>query len=269
MIARRNLPRAHWEWNRRWGAPFGRAFYHWTRDVGRVARVLDSTLFAAAPSLRGPFGFQANNSIRAAEYPWAFHAVPVVAGQRVLEIGGGLAGFQFVLDRSGCDVVNVDPGLGAKGRGWPCDARAMDRLNRMFGTHVTLYNCFLPEAPLAAESFDRVYSISVIEHIPQGELPEIMRLAYRLLKPGGSFVITLDLFLNLRPFCSRESNEFGTNISARALVEAAPFELAYGDRTELFGYPEFDTDRVLSQLDSLLLGVYPALAQCLVLRKPD
>jgi SAM-dependent methyltransferase len=222
-----------------------------------------------APSLRGPFGFQNNNRTREAEYPWAFFVTPITSGLKVLEIGGGLAGFQFVLARAGCDVVNVDPGMEAHGRGWPVDAKSIARLNSAFGTHVTLHNCFLSDAPLSNNSFDRIFSISVMEHIPLSESPGIMARAYDLLRPGGFFVITLDLFLNVKPFCSRESNEFGRNVSARMLTESAPFELAHGDRAELFGYPEFDVNRVMSNLDSLMLGSeYPTLAQLIVLRKP-
>lgn len=265
MIARRELPPEHLAWNARWGAPFGRPLHRRARTGG----LLDRTLLSWAPSLRGPFGFQPNNTTREAEYPWAFHATPIAPGMRVLEIGGGLSGFQFVLDRSGCDVVNVDPGMEARGRGWPCDAASMERLNRAFGTHVTLHNCFLDAAPLADGSFDRVFSISVIEHIPAAELPALMRRAHALLKPGGSFVITLDLFLDLAPFTPRASNEFGANVSVRALAEAVPFELAHGDRSELLGYPEFDASAILARRDSLLVGAYhPVVAQLVVLRKP-
>lgn len=269
MLARRRLPAEHIDWNRRWGAPGGGALYVLTRSLARRDR-LDRTLFAAAPSLRGFFGFQPNNSTRVAEYPWAFFATPITPGLKVLEIGGSLAGFQFVLDRSGCEVINVDPGMESTGRGWPVDASSMARLNRAFGTSVTLYNCFLGQTGLPAECVDRIFSISVIEHIPVAELVGLMREAFRLLRPGGYFVISLDLFLNLQPFCRRESNEHGTNVSARLLVEAAPFEIAYGDKAELYGFPEFDAERVLATLETLYLGSpYPALAQLLVLRKPD
>jgi SAM-dependent methyltransferase len=230
---------------------------------------VDEKLFRVAPLLRGPFGFQNNNTTREAEYPWAFFATPITNGLRVLEIGGGLAGFQFVLDRAGCDVVNVDPGMEAHGRGWPVDAKSIARLNSAFGTRVTLHNCFLSEVPFSNNTFDRIFSISVIEHIPPDESPGIMVRAYDLLRPGGFFVITLDLFLNVKPFCSRESNEFGRNVSAKMLAEYAPFELVHGDRAELFGYEEFDPNRVLCDLDSFMLGSkYPALAQLIVLRKP-
>ncbi len=265
MIARRALPPEHLAWNARWGAPFGRALHRRARTGG----LLDRTLLTWAPSLRGPFGFQPNNTTREAEYPWAFHATPIAPGMRVLEIGGGLSGFQFVLDRSGCDVVNVDPGMEARGRGWPCDQATMARLNRAFGTQVTLHSTFLDAAPLAQGTFDRVFSISVIEHIPRAELPAIMRRAFELLKPGGSFVITLDLFLDLVPFTPRESNEFGGNVPVRMLAESAPFELAQGDRAELYGFPEFDAAAVLARRETLMVGAFhPALAQLLVLRKP-
>lgn len=266
MIARRSLPPEHLAWNAKWGAPFGRALHRRARTGG----LLDRTLLAWAPSLRGPFGFQPNNTTREAEYPWAFHATPLAPGMRVLEIGGGLSGFQFVLDRSGCEVVNVDPGMESRGRGWPCDPASIARLNRAFGTHVTLHPTFLDAAPLAERSFDRVFSISVIEHIPPDEIPGVMRRAYELLRPGGLFVVTLDLFLDLAPFTSRASNEFGTNVSVRGLAESAPFELAAGDRSELYGFPEFDPASVTARRDSLLVGEFhPVVAQLAVLRRPE
>ena len=132
------MPVLHREWNRKHAAPFGRTLYRWTRDMPVGVRLIDATIFKAVPSLRGPFAFQPNNATREAEYPWAFYATPIAPGLKVLEIGGGLSGFQFVLDRAGCQVVNVDPGMEAHGRGWPVDAQSIADLNRMFGTSVEL-----------------------------------------------------------------------------------------------------------------------------------
>jgi SAM-dependent methyltransferase len=254
--------------NRKWGSPFGTRLLRAKSTLRQAGLRIDRALFRAVPSLRGPFGLQPNNTTRRVEYPWAYHATPIQPGLHVLEIGGGLSGFQFVLDRAGCHVTNVDPGMEAHKRDWPVDERSMQRLNRAFGTSVVLRNCLLQDAHLPGDSFDLVFSISVLEHIPIGEVPETVALIYDLLKPGGRFVLTLDLFLNLVPFCSRESNEFGSNIPARLIAESAPFELEQGDRSELYGYAEFDRDRVLATLEQLMLGEYPALAQLMVLRKP-
>jgi SAM-dependent methyltransferase len=269
MLARRVMPPSYSTWNRTYGAPSGRRLYRWTRELPHGSRLLDTTLFTIAPSLRGPFGFQPNNDTRRVEYPWAFFATPISKDLKVLEIGGGLSGFQFVLDRAGCHVVNVDPGNDAHGRGWPVNRERISSLNRAFGTNVQLYNCFLSEAGLPRGAFDRVFSISVIEHVPLNDSPAIMALAFDLLKPGGYFVLTVDLFLNLKPFSSLDVNVFGTNVSVRMLAESAPFELVHGKRAELFGYPEFDVDGVLRNLDVLMIGEYPSIPQLVVLRKPE
>ncbi|HXK23643.1 MAG TPA: class I SAM-dependent methyltransferase [Myxococcota bacterium] len=260
MIGVRRLPPDFHAWNERYGAPFGRP------DPNRwVKRLLTWSMLQRH---RGPFSFQPNNTLRTFEYPWAYGVVPIEPGMRVLEIGGGLGGFQFVLDGMKCHVVNVDPGMEANGVGWQCDPERMATLNKLFGASVELRNTTIEKAGLESESFDCAYSISVIEHLPDGEISDVMQHVYRVLKPGGFFVLTVDLFLNLQPFTSRESNEYGRNIDVRALAESAPFRLSTGDRAELYGYPEFDKDRIQSQLERYFVGVYPALTQCLVLQKP-
>ena len=118
---------------------------------------------------------------------------------------------QFVLSREGVEVTNVDPGEAAKGRGWPVDEDRLQRLNRAFSTDVRLINSTLQEASLPSHSYDAIYSISTIEHIPVDEHQSLMAEIARLLKPGGRCVLTVDLFLNVRPFSDREANTFGTN----------------------------------------------------------
>jgi len=80
--------------------------------------------------------------------------------------------------------------------------------------------------------------------------------------------VTVDLSLNIHPFTSRQSNEFGVNQNVCEMIRHQPWELVAGNRAELFGFPEFDADKILSHLETYFLGFYPALAQCLVLRKP-
>jgi SAM-dependent methyltransferase len=263
VLARRSLPEEYREWNRRWGAPYG--------NTGRAARMIRSripSLVDRFPKLGGPFAFQANSETRIYEYPWAFFAAPVECGISVVEIGGGLSGFQFVLSKSGARVINVDPGESASGIGWPCDRATIARLNRAFGTDVRLENTTLAEAQLADESVDRVYSISTIEHIPVSEDRALASEIRRVLRPGGKVVLTIDLFLNLVPFTAREKNRYGWNIDVSAFVGALGFEKIFGDERELNGYPSFDAQYVLSELSELLYGTYPACAQLLILEKP-
>src|SRR3954451_17219804 len=115
MIARRELPPSYREFNGRWHAP-------WGAPVGRRARLL-GTKSRTGMRHRGPFAWQPNNTTREFEFPWAYEQITSLgAGLTVLEIGGGMSGLQFVLARDGHRVINVDPGLKARGRGWEVDA---------------------------------------------------------------------------------------------------------------------------------------------------
>jgi SAM-dependent methyltransferase len=259
VIGRRQLPAHFVAWNRRWGAPYGKRSRHFVRDQALRFR---------APQVVGPFGFQPDNSItRRFEYPWAYHAVSLRPGMRAVEIGGSLAGLQFVLSKEGLRMVNVDPGEKAA-HGWPVNQESIARLNRAFGTDVELRNCYIEEAGLDDASVDLVYSISTIEHIPLELLPSILAEVNRILVPGGRFVLTVDLFLDLEPFSYETENITGRNVDVRWLVETSGLDLDQGDPAELYGYPDFDPKRVMGNLFSYEYGhYYPSLAQAVVLVK--
>src|SRR5207247_10699380 len=111
----------------------------------------------------GKFGFQGNNSTRVVEFPWAYHAGQTSAGMRVLEVGGGLSGLQFVLSAEGCVVTNVDPG-DEPYHAWDGSPHVHQRLTEAFGTDVALALVRAEDFVAPAGSFDRIFCISVIEH---------------------------------------------------------------------------------------------------------
>ena len=181
MLAPRELPPEFLAWNHKYGAPSGHT------DIPRWKRKLMST--EAIAKLRGPFAIQKNNSIRRFEYPWAFQAAELKSGLRVLELGGGLSGFQFALALNGCSVLNVDPG--SESMGWPCNQESMRKLNERFGTRVELQNSTIEKAALPAASFDRAYSISVIEHLPEAAVSQAMESHSPMLE-AELFLCTYD-----------------------------------------------------------------------------
>lgn len=262
MLAPHQLPEEFAAWNLRYGAPSG---------YDRPRRALFRRFYSAEAwlRLRGPFAIQpGNNSTRRFEYPWTFHAADLSRPRTIVELGGSLAGPQFVLGRLGHRVINVDPGLEAAGLGWPVDQASISRLNRWFGTDVRLINTTLDRAGLADGSVDVMFSISVLEHLTPEELTAVMRHAGRCLRPGGRFIITLDLFLNLAPFTSRTKNEYGMNQDVRRMAAESGLTLVHGKPAELHGYAEFDPQAILSRLECYLIGSYPVLTQCIVLEKP-
>ena len=91
-----------------------------------------------------------------------------------------------------------------------------------------------------------------------------------LLSPGGLVVLTIDLFLNLTPFCSRKTNIWGTNVSVAWIDELLGYTMVAGDRSELYGYEEFSTDQILSRLEEFTIGAgYPQLAQLVSFQAPS
>ncbi len=262
MLARVEMPPSFRQWNRKRGAPYG---FRW---VNHIPRRYWTWPFVA--KMVGCFAFQENNSTRRCEFPWVFEALDIFPGASVLEIGGGLSGLQFVLSRCGCEVTNVDPGMAANGVGWPVDQESVNLLNRRFRTRVRLKNCFIQDAGLEDESFDRAFSVSAIEHIPPDDILTILEHVRRGLKPGGLFVLTVDLFLDLKPFTTLETNKYGRNVSIRWLVENSGLELAAGRPEELYGFDSFSPERILEGLPQFFVGSgWPTLAQKLVLRKRE
>jgi 2-polyprenyl-3-methyl-5-hydroxy-6-metoxy-1,4-benzoquinol methylase len=269
MIARRSTPQQYRDWNAKWGAPFG----HTVPD----ARTVECRLDAPDPARYGLFGFQHNSATRIFEYPWAFHTARLEPGYKVMDVGAGISGFQFVLARSGCEVVNVDP-LPAGDQRWSSGLNGQQiwfttddhaRLNRLLGTDVTLVADSVQNYSPDGRLFDRIFCLSVLEHVDGNEANAMLKRMAELLVPGGLCVLTVDLFLDLKPFGVLDENFWGRNLDLSAALESVELDMVHGDRRELFGFPEFDADRVVSLLPELRVSkLYPTMVQTMVLRKP-
>lgn len=270
MLAKRTLPPEYREWNRRWGAPRGRAAALFTQ-LGRLGpdarRLLRHQRLLAKG--RGPFSFQGNTSTRTYEYPWTYFQLVGRGPGRVLEIGGAYSGLQLVLSKEGNEVHNVDPFVDYGDTSYVADPLDELRyLNKVFGTDVTLHRATLPEAGLDGP-FDAVCCVSTLEHLTDADREATLKTARELLAPGGLLVLTVDLFLNVAPFCDRAENQYGTNASIARIEEIVACEMVAGDRRELCGYPEFSTDYVLGNLEDFAISTgYPQLAQLVTFRAP-
>ena len=157
----------------------------------------------------------------------------------------------------------------AKGKGWFCNNEVFDKLNTLFETNATLYNTTVEKAPLENSYFDVAMSISVLEHLPWTDVENVVGRVWDVLKPGGIFILTVDLFLDIYPFENAEKNKYGSNVNLCALANIRPFQVEIGNGPELYGFAEFDAKTILKNKNKYLMGRgYPAMVQCLVLRKP-
>jgi 2-polyprenyl-3-methyl-5-hydroxy-6-metoxy-1,4-benzoquinol methylase len=264
MIGRRPLDEKYEAWNQKWHAPYGNMVfrkcipgrYYLKRGLGNLV---------------GMFAIQPNNTTRAFEYPWAFYAAQLEAGFNVVDIGAGFSGFPFVLSKLGMHCTVVDPFFQyGPSSHYPKDpARVISIMNRIFGTKVSVRATTVDQAQLPEESVDRVFCLSVIEHLATEDAITVLNECRRILKPGGLLVMTVDLFLDVMPFTDVVSNSFGTNASIADLVAKSGLSLVQGETAELCGFPEFNPKNVRANLDKYYQGEHAALAQAFVLRKND
>ena len=263
MIGRRPLPERYLSWNERWGVPFGQPA---AADVPLRERLTQPR------KEYGPFAYQMYSGTRTFEYPWAYFAAGVEPGCRVLDVGGGTSGLQFVFALEGAVVLNVDP-YAADSGGWPLgtwDAphELHDQLNAVFDTRVRLVPKRLQDADVPAASVDRVVCLSVLEHLEPDDAREVVEHMARALVPGGLLVATVDLFFDLEPFGVMQRNGWGTNLDLHRLLDGQGLELVEGDPRELHGFPEFDRDRLVAQIPELFMAPrYPVVTQAIVARR--
>ncbi len=268
MIGRSELPPEYRAWNKKWGAPFG---YHVDRALAYEHRFTDED-----PARYGPFGFYQTSLTRVYEYPWAFHIAELEPGMRVMDVGGWLSGFQIALADAGCQVINVDPSDPQDTR-WTTSHRENEaqtareqhsRFISLFGAEVTLVEKTLQEAELEAGTFDRIFALSVLEHVSQQEAGSMLEAMGRLLAPGGRAVLSVDLFFDLPPFGPFERNFWGTNLDVCQLVKESGLEMVHGDPAELHGFGEFDPQQIVGDIGTYNLSLlYPVASQLLVLQK--
>jgi SAM-dependent methyltransferase len=134
-----------------------------------------------------------DGDLKNGQRPWAAKAIlaNVSPPARLLEIGGGEPIVSGFLSELGYDVTLVDPYDGF-GNG-PTDYQ---RYVELFPHVKIVREYFRPELPgLAPHSFDAIFSISVLEHIPPHSLPACFDAIAEFLAPGGLSAHCFDFIL--------------------------------------------------------------------------
>jgi SAM-dependent methyltransferase len=133
----------------------------------------------------------ANGDLKDLQRPWMLKAILSRVGSRgsrLLEIGAGEPLVADLLQRSGHQVWIVDPYDGS-GNG-PRDFARFRREYRDLSFIRDRFNDSTRE--LEPASFDCIYSISVLEHLPSAELLRVMAGMRRFLKPEGISLHAVD-----------------------------------------------------------------------------
>ena len=134
-----------------------------------------------------------DGDLKNVQRPWAAKAIVanVPPPARVLEIGGGEPIASGFLAELGYDVTLVDPYDGF-GNGPTDYQRYVDE----FPNVKIVREYFRPALSfLTPGSFDAIFSISVLEHIPADVLPSCFDAIGQFLRPGGASIHCFDFIL--------------------------------------------------------------------------
>jgi SAM-dependent methyltransferase len=133
-------------------------------------------------SLRAAYDGGAAERDRTAKAPWKFAERERFLERlrdercgRLLEIGAGTGQDSAYFQDSGLDVVATDltPAMVDRCRRKGLDARVMDFLHLDF----------------PPESFDAVYAFNCLLHVPDADLPAVLRAVHGVVRPGGLFFV--------------------------------------------------------------------------------
>ncbi|HET6870746.1 MAG TPA: class I SAM-dependent methyltransferase [Solirubrobacteraceae bacterium] len=125
---------------------------------------------------------------RVAELPWAAAALTHCRPKRVLDIASPKLLAAWLAEHTDAEVVATDLWDAEIAR-WRRLVGAADPAGRRFA-QLKLETADGTNLPQADGSFDAAYCVSVIEHIPeQGDTTAIKELG-RVLRPGGTLVLT-------------------------------------------------------------------------------
>lgn len=148
---------------------------------------------------------------------------------RVLEIGTGTGYGVDIIAPHAVQYVTLDK----------CRSEELPEMP----SNVEFVQCAVPPLPFEDESFDCVVSFQVIEHIRRDK--EFVREVYRVLKPGGRFIVSTPnkpMSLTRNPWHVREytAEEFRALLSIFPSVEA----LGVGGNERVWSYYEKNRESV-------------------------
>jgi len=140
------------------------------------------------------------------EYPWVIKYGQFNPGAKILDCGCGRGFLQFYLASKGYKMTSVDISTlkarqlrafwrASRKLGLPLkenEASAINAIARRYGTSIDFRSTNIAKLPFGDESFDYVYSISVLEHMAKGEDEMAIKEMARVLKKGGTLLVTVD-----------------------------------------------------------------------------
>ena len=188
-------------------------------------------------AVREEFGLKAFQDL------FILDALKASNGERLLEMGGGWSRVANILAKKNT-VVNADKFDGADGGPSRTPLRRREKIVRTYLGDMS--------AELEPQSFDAVYSISVLEHIAPKMLDRVVEDIDRVLKSGGRTIHAIDVYLfdeDQADHATARANHARLNAYRKAF--GAHFELdgedAVGERPAFKSWMASNPDAAMAQ----------------------
>lgn len=133
--------------------------------------------------------------IKAHNRPWIEDFGDFTAGQKIIEVGGGYSLFpKYLSDKYGLEAwIGDDFGMSSEEKLWSRwgDPLELPARNPSVKYVFEKFGSFSPQFPDA--NFDRIFTISTLEHISPAKRLDVFMDMHRCLKPGGRQLHTIDI----------------------------------------------------------------------------
>ena len=125
------------------------------------------------------------------EYPYAILSANLRPGMKCLDVGCGMTAFTIYLSEvSKTKITGLDPDIFDSGVKYKGHGVSKEFIKR---TGLKIVEGGTENLPFKSNSFERVFCISVIEHLPKKILEAGLKEIARVLKPSGLAVLTFDI----------------------------------------------------------------------------
>lgn len=122
---------------------------------------------------------------RQVEWPWAIRAGELAPEHRVLEVGGGWSVLKYAVANRCKHLYSLEVNT-------EFIARTQSSIDKLGLAHkITQVPGDARKLPFMDDTFDRVFCISVLEHIEENRELALSEMI-RVLKPGGALLLTMD-----------------------------------------------------------------------------
>jgi 2-polyprenyl-3-methyl-5-hydroxy-6-metoxy-1,4-benzoquinol methylase len=121
----------------------------------------------------------ANNvTYQRCQYAYEF-AIPIISGKKVLDVGCGLAYGTALMADAAATITGID---------YDAETIESNKLRYTNKSNLMFTQAAIPPLPFDDQSFDVITAFQFIEHIESRK--EFLRECIRVLKPGGSLLVT-------------------------------------------------------------------------------